>query len=125
MTDKPLPFNERVHTTRMGHDALHEVYPGMEVCDFCLSTNVAGHYDVTDEVRVDTPRTTHVSDDGWNACPECHEVIDADSLHDLVARAVTGITNNVIASQGGSIDAMVLVESLSRFMSVRGEWHPL
>lgn len=122
MSDKPLPFEERVHATQIDNNALYEPYPGHEVCDFCLSTAVAGYFDAG-EVRVEAGKTTHVSEDGWNACETCRKLVEADDLDKLARRAIDGIKTR--QDEPGQIDLVALMVALGQFLHVKGGWHEL
>lgn len=122
MDDKPLPFDQRTVTTRAGDHGLHEAIPGQEVCDFCLSTAVAGAYDAG-EVRVDVGNITNVSTDAWNACAACAACIDADEVDQLVDRAIEGIKTR--QDESDTFDLTALLLTLTEFMNAKGEWRPL
>jgi hypothetical protein len=121
MNDKPLPFDERVHTTHVdtGHERF-TAYPGHEVCDFCLSTAVVGAYDTSREISVDVGPITNLTNDPWACCEPCHELIEADDVEALVERAIDGIKTR--QDESGTIDLTALLITISEFMEAKGEW---
>lgn len=122
MNDKPLPLRQRTVTTRTDDGEIIEAFPGQGVCDFCLSTAVAFEHDAGRTV-VDSGNQTHVSTDAWNACAPCHDLIEADDLAGLAARAVEGIVTR--QDEPGVIDGAALVSILEQFMRTRGESRPV
>lgn len=115
MNDKPLPLDDRTIITEDGREAL----PGQEVCDFCLSTEIAFEYDDAEPVTIESGGRVNVSVDGWAACARCHDLIEAEDTEGLLQRAVEGIRTR--QDQSGAIDLTALMLTISQFMDGRGE----
>lgn len=123
MNDKPLPFDQRTVTTQDEDGRkLVEAFPGQGVCDFCLSTAVAYEHDAG-PTSVTVGAQTHVGDDPWNACPQCHAMIEADDRRALMQRAITGLRKR--QDESGAVDLDALASLIAQFMDTRGESRPV
>lgn len=83
-----LPPEQRTMVTQDVLGSKIEAIPGMGVCDFCTTTPVAWSYPCG-LVILETPVGTHVSNDPWGACTECHDLIEAGDRPGLAERSGT------------------------------------
>lgn len=119
--DKALPTDQRTMITDTGDGDVIRAIPGQEVCDFCLSTAVAYEHDCS-MVMLETSDGTHLSDDPWSACAECHALIEAGDRPGLLRRAIEGISNS---NERGVLDIVSLAELIAQFFERKGESRPI
>lgn len=119
--DKPLPLGERTVTSDTGDGELIEAYPGMECCDFCLSTAIAFEHDCG-TVMIEVGDKTHISSERWTTCADCHALIEAGDRPGLLRRAIEGITTS---NETGVLSVLSLAELIAQFFERKRDSRPI